>query len=93
MHLGLVSLEEILVAKLLLTQVAVGFRIDDSARNMLLHGGYRRNEGRSHQRAAIDGRDWRSRRWRRPKREKIHQSGRGRVHSATAAGWGRYGRR
>ena len=41
-HLGFVSLEEILVAKLLWTHVAVRFRIDDSARNMLLHGGYRR---------------------------------------------------
>ena len=39
-HIGLVSLEEILVSKLLLTQATVRFQNDDSARNMLFHGGY-----------------------------------------------------
>ena len=84
-HLGFVHFEEILVAKLLLTQVAICFRIDDSARNMLLRGGYRWNEGRSNQRAGIDCRDWRSCRWRGPKWGKIHQSGRWLVDSAAAA--------
>ena len=85
MHLGFVHFEEILVAKLLLTQVAICFRIDDSARNMLLRGDYRWNEGRSNQRAGIDCRDWRSCRWRGPKWGKIHQSGRWLVDSAAAA--------
>ena len=83
MHLGFVSLEEILVLNFFLHKSQ--FRIDDSARNMLLRGGYRWNEGRSNQRAGNDGRDWRSCRWRGPKWGEIHQSGRWRVHSGAAS--------